>query len=59
MNKRIVSRLRAFQQVQRRQGRYHISQLTPHEQAIREHVERGFKSGLVRVPGLLNQENKI
>lgn len=59
MDKRIAAKLKAFQQIQRRNGRYHISHYTLHEQAIKEHIQRGFKGGLTRVAGLLDQANKI
>lgn len=59
MNKRVVARLRGFQAAQRRSGQYHFSQYTPHEQAIREHIARGFKEGLSRLPFLLAQDNRI
>lgn len=59
MNKRIVAKLRQFQQIQSRNGRYHVSYYTPHEQAIREHIQRGFENGLYRQAGLLDQANKI
>lgn len=59
MNKLIKRQLAAFQACQRRSARYHVSQSTPHERAMREHILRGFESGLTRVAGLLNQENKI
>jgi hypothetical protein len=58
MNKRIVSRLQAFQREQRRNARYHVSWYTPHEQAIKEHILRGFGDGLTRVAHLLDQKNK-
>lgn len=59
MNKRIRARLRPFQQIQQRNGAYHISQLSMQEQAIREHVKRGFIDPRAHVPGLLVQTNKI
>lgn len=46
MNKRVKRNLASFQQAQRHSARYHISQYTPHEQAIREHITRGFEQGL-------------
>lgn len=59
MNKRTNARLRAFQAIQLRNAKYHISRKTPHEQAIAEHVARGYGEGLTRVEGLLVQANKI
>lgn len=57
MNKRIRHNLSAFQAAQH--SRYHISQYSPHEQAIREHMRRGHAEGLERVAGLLDQRNRI
>lgn len=63
MNKRVKRNIASFQRSQRRSARYHISQYTPHEQAIREHITRGFEQGLCRVlcitAGLLDQRNKL
>jgi hypothetical protein len=59
MNKRTNARLRAFQTIQLRNAGYHISQYTPHEQAINEHIRRGYGDGLLRMAGLLDQKNKI
>lgn len=61
MNKRLKRHLAAFQRIVARPAsvKYHVSQYTIHEQAIREHIQRGFADGLDRVPGLLNQANKI
>lgn len=59
MNKRVANRLKAFIQIQHGNGRYHMSQLSLHEQAIREHVQRGHEAGLTRQAGLLDQKNKI
>lgn len=42
MNSSLKRNLAAFRRVQMRSAKYHLSQLTPHEQAIREHVKRGF-----------------
>lgn len=59
MNKRTKRNLAAFQRVVARSAHYHVSPYSLHEQAIREHVKRGFESGLTRVPGLLDQGNRI
>ncbi len=61
MNKR--KGLRAFQQIQAKNSAYHISQFTPQEQAIREHVRRGFvdprRYKALDELALLDQRNKI
>ena len=51
----------AFSRLQHRPSRikYLLSPLSAHEQAIREHVKRGYGDGLTRVAGLLSQENKL
>lgn len=70
MNKRVKRNIASFQRSQRRSARYHISQYTPHEQAIREHVMRGYSdprrygvlSDLAAYDqelGLLDQRNKL
>lgn len=62
MNKRTKAKIAAFQRVQQRNGAYHISQFTPHEQAIREHVSRGFVAPTAHLAndlGLLDARNKI
>lgn len=59
MNKRVQRKLAVFQRLQQRNGRYHISHHTPHEQAILEHKRRGYGDGLTRQAGLLDQRNKI
>lgn len=59
MNKRLKRNLEPFRRIQQANGQYHISQLSPHERAIKEHIQRGFESGLARVAGLLDQRNKI
>jgi len=59
MNKRIQRKLDVFKRVQQAKPHYHISQYAPHDQAIREHIRRGFKDGLTREPWLLDQRNKI
>lgn len=59
MNKRAKAKLDVFRRVQAANGKYHVSQHTPHEQAIREHARKGFSDGLIRVAGLLDQRNKI
>lgn len=59
MDKRLKRHLAAFQNIQRKNGQYHISPLTPHEQAIREHKTRGHGEGLLRQAGLLDHRNKV
>lgn len=63
MDKRKARSLNAFKQIQRQNGRYHVSQYTPHEQAIREHLSRGHsdprRHGVLGEPVLLDQANKI
>jgi len=59
MNKRVQRKLDVFRRIQQARPQYNFTYYTPHEQAIREHIQRGFKAGLTRVPGLLNQANKI
>ncbi len=59
MNKKSMRNLPAFKRIQQRNAQYHISRYTPHEQAIREHIARGFGYGLTRLAGLLDQKNKI
>lgn len=59
MTKRIKRNIAAFQAATRQSARYHISPYTIYEQAVREHIRRGFGSGLERIAGLLNQANKI
>lgn len=50
---------KAFQRIQQQKYAYCVSQFTPQEQAIREHIKRGFQDPSAYVPGLLNQENRI
>lgn len=59
MNKRVQRKLDVFRRIQQAKPQYFLPRLTPHEQAIREHIQRGFKAGLTRVPGLLSQANKF
>ena len=59
MNKRIQRKLDVFKRVQQQRSPYHISWYTPHEQAIREHIARGFGAGLKRVAGLLDPNNQL
>lgn len=59
MAKRKSSGFKAFAQIQATRAQYHVSRLTLHEQAIREHKQRGLESGLTRVAGLLVQANRI
>jgi len=50
---------KAFQHIQMRKPAYLVSPYSLHEQAIREHIQRGFAEGLTRKPGLLDQANRI
>ncbi len=63
MNKRMQRKLDVFKRVQARKPAYCFSQYTPHEQAIREHVARGFvdprRRGVLDELALLDQRNKI
>ncbi len=55
--------LPAFQRIQQRNAQYHISRYTLHEQAIREHIQRGFvdpsREQCLDEIALLDQRNKI
>lgn len=59
MNKRIQRKLDVFKRVQAAKPQYSFSQYSLHDQAIREHITRGFGGGLTRQAGLLDQRNKI
>jgi hypothetical protein len=59
MTKRAKRDINTFKRVQQCNGKYHISPFSVQEQAIREHVRRGYSDPRAHVPGLLSQENKI
>lgn len=62
MNTRLKRKLEGFKRIVAAspdRARYHFSGYTPHEQAIREHIKRGFGAGLDRISYLLSQGNKI
>lgn len=59
MKRPLKRKLEAFRRAQARAAKYHISQSTPHDQAIREHKAKGYGMGLERGAGLLDQRNKI
>lgn len=59
MAKQKSNGFKAFAQIQATKPLYHLPRLTWHEQAIREHKQRGLESGLTRVAGLLVQANRI
>lgn len=59
MNKRLKAKLAPLVRIQAQNPQYHVSRYSTHEQAIREHVKRGYGDGLVRVAGLLDQGNRI
>lgn len=58
MNKRTVKRLQAFKHIQQRNGKYHISYYTPHEQAIAEDIKR-YGKRLVPLLPLMDQRNAL
>lgn len=58
MNKRTRAKVGAFSAIQQRNGRYHLSQRTPHEQAIAEDIKR-FGRKLEPLLPLMDQRNKL
>jgi len=50
---------KTFQQIQARNGAYHVSPYSLQDQAIREHIKRGFQDPRAHVPGLLSQQNRL
>lgn len=59
MLKRSKRGIAAFARIQAKTPRYIVSPYSLHEQAIREHVRRGYEDGLTREAGLLVQSNKV
>lgn len=59
MTKRSKRNVAAFARVQAKSPQYLASPYTLHEQAIREHVRRGFAEGLRREAFLIDQANKV
>lgn len=63
MDKRVQRKLAVFQRIQQRKPQYHFPRSTPHEQAVAEHIRRGFSDPRRRAVldelSLLDQRNKI